>query len=201
MQVWLADADRIRLLYLAKKTGRTQSDIARQGILSVLEELEKEDRQKTAIHELFKSFSKASENVVFMARQEAEVERTPLVGSEHLLLALAVDGRTGKLLSKFGAAYHLLRAKLHPGMASFYTEVVMPPYSPRFVRVIDRSRLIAKRHSDKRVQPEHLLLSVLEQGNGAAYDLLELIGVERNELRDAVIKEFPRLRKDRIWKR
>lgn len=203
MQVWLADADRIRLLHLAKKSGRTQSDIAREGILRVLDELEKEDKQKTATHELFKYLSKASENIVFSARQEAEAERTPLVGSEHLLLALAVEhGRTGKLLDKFGASYHLLRAKIHqhPALASFYTQVTMPPYTPRFVRIVDRSRLIAKRLGDKKVQPEHLLLSVLEQGNGLAYDLLELIGVERNGLHDAVMKELPLLRKDRIWK-
>jgi ATP-dependent Clp protease ATP-binding subunit ClpC len=137
-----------------------------------------------------------------LAKNEAEITQAHLVGSEHLLLALAVEnGRTGKLLSKFGVTYAIVRAKTAGGWPSIYSVVATPPYSPTLVRILDRARLIAKQFHDKWVQPEHLLLSVLEQGTGFAYSVLELIGLPRDEVRDAMKKQLPKLRQERLWKR
>jgi len=202
VQVWLLNADLLRLQHAAKKTGQTQSAIAREAILRVLDEFEKEDRAKTIQDELFDRFSKDSLKVISVAKNEAELYRAALVGSEHLLLALAAEtGRTGKLLSKFGLSHSLIRTKIASGWPSIYSVVARPPYSPTLVRILDRARLIAKRFHDKYVQPEHLLLSVLDQGTGFAYNILELIGVPRDEVQEAMRKQLPKLRQERLWNR
>jgi predicted DNA-binding protein len=202
MQVWLANADLVRLQHAAKKTGRTQSEIAREGILHVLEEFEKEDRERTLLDELFQRFSGASQKVITLAVNEAEANKAALVGSEHLLLALAIEeGRTGKLLCKYGLSHSLVRSKIESGWPSIYTVVTSPPYSPTLVRIIERARLIAKRGLDKYVQPEHLLLSVLDQGTGFAYNILELIGLPRDEVNEAIRKQLTVLRREKLWKR
>ncbi len=203
MQVWLANADYLRLQHAAKRSGRSQSDIAREGILRVLAEVEKEFEPADISNQLFKRFSVESQKQIVLAQNEAEVRKAPLVGSEHLLLALSVEqGRTGKLLVKFGVSYSVVRAKISSGWPSIYGVVPTPPYSPTFVRVLDRARLIAKRRLDKYVQPEHLLLSILEQGNGFAYNILELLlGRDRSEITEAVRKQMAFMRTDRRWKR
>jgi hypothetical protein len=202
MQVWLANADLLRLRHAAKRTGRTQSEIAREGILRVLEEFEKVDREKTVLAELFKRFSSASQKMIVLASNEAETSNASLVGSEHLLLALAAEeGRMGKLLAKFGVSPSLVRTNIESGWPSVYTVVTNPPYSPTLVRIVDRARLMAKRSLDKYVQPEHLLLALLDQGNGFAYNIVELLGLDRAELREAVQKQVASLRRERFWKR
>lgn len=206
MQVWLANADYLRLQHVAKKSGRSQSEIAREGILKVLKEVEKEfenERERIITKDLFKRFSAESQKIIVLAVNEAETKKAPLVGSEHLLLALAVDeGRTGKLMSKFGLSYSVVRAKISSGWPSIYTVVANPPYSPTLVRILDRARLIAKRRLDKYVQPEHLLLSVLEQGTGFGYNILELVlGRDRSEIAEAIRKQMTFMRTDRRWKR
>jgi ATP-dependent Clp protease ATP-binding subunit ClpC len=209
VQVWLATADLVRLQHAAKKIGRTQSAIARDAIVRALDELqivlskiEKDEREKELQKQLFDRFSNESIKLLSLARDEAEMTQAQLVGSEHLLLALAVEtGRTGNLLSKFGLTHSLVRARTKSGWPSIYSVVATPPYSPTLVRILDRARLIAKQSHDKWVQPEHLLLSLLEQGNGFAFGILELAGLPRDEVRDVIRQQLPKLRKERLWKR
>lgn len=206
VQVWLLNADLLRLQHAAKRKGQTQSAIAREAILRVLNEFEKEfekDDQEKAVHtELFDRFSKDSLKVISIAKNEADLYQATLVGSEHLLLALAAEsGRTGKLLSKFGLSHSLIRNRIASGWTSIYSVVARPPYSPTLVRILDRSRLIAKRFHDRYVQPEHLLLAVLDQGTGFAYDILELLGLRRDDVKEAMKKQLPKLREERLWNR
>lgn len=204
MQVWLSIADHRRLQHAAKTSGRSQSDIAREGILQVLQELEKADKEKVEKDEFFSKCSDASKKIVFQAHQEAELLGQRLVGSQHLLLALANDSKIGKLLTKFGAPSSLLHRHLErtpDGWSFVYAQVTREPYSPRFVRIMDRARLLAKRMHDKYVQPEHLFLSLLAQGNGAAYEVFEYIAFPFDEARDALMKQLPAIRKERRWRR
>jgi ATP-dependent Clp protease ATP-binding subunit ClpA len=203
MQVWLAHADLMRLQHAAKRAGRSQSDIAREGILRLLEELDKEHREKIVLNRLFERFSSEAKKLISLAKDQAETQPATLVGSEHLLLALSADeGRTGKVLCKHGVSPPAVRAEIRRGMPSIYADVTIPPYSPTLVRIMDRARLIAKQNCDKYVQPEHLLLSVLDQGRGFAFDILEmLLGADRSPIREAALKQIALMRKEPTWRK
>lgn len=202
MQVWLATKDLRRLVHAAQITGRSQSDLAREGILKVLEDLEKAERERNRMEALFRSFSDGAREVLFLAKQESEISYSSLIATQHILLALAVDPAMGAILQKHGASSKLLRATIAKGnFETSYGLAEKAPYSPRVVHVIDRARVIAKRLLDKWVQPEHLLLSVLDQGNGSAFELLEHIGAPFAEIRAAVMAHISTCRKERRWKR
>ena len=203
MQVWLATKDLRRLVHAAQITGRSQSDLAREGILRVLDELEKAEREHNRMEALFRKFSNGARDVVMLAKQESEISYSSLVATQHVLLALAVDPAIGAILQKHGASSKVLRAAIAtgPNFESAYGLADKAPYSPRVVHVIDRARTISARLLDKWVQPEHLLLSVLDQGNGSAFELLEHIGAPLSEIRAAVMKHITACRKERRWKR
>lgn len=202
VQIWLANKDLLRLQHAAKKTDQTQSAIAREAIVRLLDELEKDDKERTLQNQHFKGFSKESLSVMHLAKGEAESTQSLLIGSEHLLLALAVEtGPSGKLLCKFGLSPSLLRARIASGWPSVYAGVVHPPYSPTLMRILDRARLSANRSHDRYVQPEHLLLAVLAQGNGFAFNILEGLGLPRGVVIEAMKKQLPKLRQERRWKR
>jgi len=207
IQVWLAKSVLIRLQHASKRTHRTQSEIARQAIMLALDtlekEFEKEDKERverSVQRMLFDRFSNDSLKLISFAKVEAESTKAILIGSEHLLLALAVEiGRTSKFLTKFGLTQSLVRGKIASGSPSIYSAVTTPPYSPTLIRILDRSRLIAKRFHDKYVQPEHLLFSVLDQGTGFAYNILELLGTPRDEVFEDLKKELLKLKQDPKW--
>ncbi len=50
------------------------------------------------------------------------------------------------------------------------------------------ARAIAEHLRDKVIEPEHLLLSLLGEEIGMAYEVLDIIGVDRAELRAEVMK-------------
>lgn len=204
MQVWISTQDHRRLLSAAKVTGRSLSSLAREGLLRVLDEIEKIEKERVQSERFFRQFSNPARKFVLLARHEAELQSAQLVGSQHLLLALATDDKFGKLFTKYGAPFPVIVATMekNPGLcASYYTQIVSEPYSPRFIRIMDRARITAKRLLDRYAQPEHLFLSLLDQGTGAAYNLLEYIGFQREEARAALMKGLPSYRRERRWKR
>lgn len=197
MQVWLATADLRRLAHAAVTTGKTQSEIAREAILEVLKRLEHGDKVENQQDKLFDGYSDSAKDIIFLAKQEAKISREELVASAHLLLALSLHPDLDTLLGKFAITHLQLKTILsrYPKLLTLYAEVECEPYSPRVVRIIERARVIAKRMLDKTVQPLHLLLSVLDQGNGSAFELLEYMGIKIHDVRTAVMADLPRLRK------
>lgn len=196
--------DHRRLQHAAKATGKSLSELARQGLLLVLEEIERVEQERLETENFFRQFSNSAKNLVLSAKHEAELLSTPLVGSQHLLLSIASDDKLGKILSMYNAPFAVLKSTLedHAGLfASYYTESVTEPYSPTFVRIMDRSRLLAKRMLDSYVQPEHLFLALLEQGTGTAYNVLEFLGFPYEAAQASLMKEFSEYRKEPRWRR
>lgn len=200
MQVWLATKDLRRLAHAAQMSGRSQSDIARQGILSVLYQIERAEREKNRKDALFHKFSNEAREIVLLAKQESEISGESVVSTQHVLLALAVQPSLGAILQKHNASHKALRNLIKLNFPTVYADLDQPPYSPRVVRLFDRARTIAKRLLDTWVHPEHLLLSVLDQGNGSAFEMLGYIGTPISELRAAVMSHINTCRTEPRWK-
>ncbi|HEV2369078.1 MAG TPA: Clp protease N-terminal domain-containing protein [Acidimicrobiales bacterium] len=133
-------------------------------------------------------FSDASASVVNQARKEAHRIGSPAVGTEHLLLGLLVDqgNRAAQALLDAGATRDGCRSKV--------AELVGPPaaqptggqldYTDRARRTLDRADRLALRLRTAHVEPEHILVSLLDV-EGRAGQVLRGLGVDVAMLRGA----------------
>src|SRR6185295_16747167 len=112
VQVWLKNADCVRLKNAAKFAGRTQSDIAREAIIRVLDEYEVQERTAELEKQLFDGYSVAAKEVMAFAEQEALRYERPAIGTQHVLLALTADATTnvGHILNRAGVSWKFVKA-------------------------------------------------------------------------------------------
>jgi ATP-dependent Clp protease ATP-binding subunit ClpC len=132
-------------------------------------------------------FSERARRVVEVAQSEARDLDHPYVGTEHLLLGLiAVEGPAQRALVSAGATADAARAKV--------AEAVGPQgsaqrgdrqLSPRARRAVDRASRLSLQRRDPEVEPEHLLIGVLDV-EGRAGQVLRGVGVDVAALRLAV---------------
>ena len=123
--------------------------------------------------------------------KEAEEERFllkhPYVGSEHLLLAiLKSDDKVVNVLKKYNLTYEILKKELIRVVGSSSKESELNLYTPLLKRVIQNALDDAKENNQGIVTIEHLLLSLLEEGEGIAIRILVSMDIDL----DALYKEL-----------
>jgi ATP-dependent Clp protease ATP-binding subunit ClpA len=130
-------------------------------------------------------FSERARNVVASAEDEARQLAHPHVGTEHLLLGLiAVDGPAAAALRSAGATQDATRDKVAEAVgragAGGHGE---RDFSPRARRALERASRLSLHRRDAHVEPEHLLLGVLDV-EGRAGQVLRGLGVDVTALRE-----------------
>lgn len=127
--------------------------------------------------------------------KNAEKERLdlchPYVGTEHLLLAiLKTDDSCNKTLNKHNITYDSFYKELFTIVGTSSRETTINLYTPLLKRVISNALNNAKENNEGIVTIRHLLLSILEEGEGIAIRLLIGMGVDIDKLyEDLKIKE------------
>src|SRR5687767_756300 len=114
----------------------------------------------------------------------------PEISPEHLLVALLEqqDGIAPSLVAKSGAdvdaALEAARRALekHPTTKGGSE----PAISRRLKKVIEDAEKVAKDRKDDYVSTEHLLLAILGEKSGPAYEALEEAGVDREKVAAAL---------------
>jgi ATP-dependent Clp protease ATP-binding subunit ClpB len=132
---------------------------------------------------------KAQEALV-SAQEQAENRNNTQLEPEHLLVALVTQegGVVPAILQKLGVQPSAVMQRLQPlldglARASGPTEVRM---SPTFKRVWDAAREEADRLKDDYVSTEHFLLALTDQSKGALGQLLQELGITRDQLYQAL---------------
>jgi ATP-dependent Clp protease ATP-binding subunit ClpC len=136
-------------------------------------------------------FSERALRVVDVARDEARQLDHPYLGTEHLLLGLiAVEGPAHDALLSAGATADAARAKVAEAVARRGAgQPVEPKLSARAGRAIDRASRLSLHRRDLHVDPEHLLIGVLDV-EGRAGQVLRGLGIDVSALRTAI--DLPR---------
>jgi len=150
-----------------------------------------------------------SRQVFYLAQEEAQRLNNNYIGTEHLLLGLSrlENGMAAKALSNFNLEYGIIAAKVREmvnGLSSeedFYSSkrIIL---TPRVKRILELAKMIAQEIGEYYVDTEHILLGILEEGEGMAIKVLNDLGVESERLREEIYqmiedKKYGRKTEDR----
>jgi hypothetical protein len=123
--------------------------------------------------------------------EEARRSKTPYVGTEHLLIAVAdSDGDAGRVLRAAG----LSPARLRSLLPSHHDtgQAREPRNSPAIKRVYQAAPGHLSLRGDQEIAPEHLLLALLHERSGRALELVEALGSSPAALRSALVHAMAR---------
>ena len=139
-------------------------------------------------------FTDRARRVMSMAKEEALARKTNKVGTEHLLLALAKEseGIAAEALRTLEISYEDIGAQLdeilttQPGDEP--AEAAKLAFTPRVISVMERAFRRARENNQTYVSTEHLLVGIVDEGDGMAMDILMRLGVSAASVRGAVDK-------------
>lgn len=133
---------------------------------------------------MFERFTEQARGVVVLAQEEARTLRHEYIGSEHMLLGILRSGGPAcAALQSVGVGLAEARNEtvelVAPGEGSRSGQI---PFTPRAKHVLERSLKEALARGDDHIGEEHLLAGLLRQTEGVAIEVLERLGVDREEL-------------------
>lgn len=134
---------------------------------------------------MFSNFNEEAQKVLVNSKKEMQELKHPYVGSEHLFLALLkLKNDSTKKLNEFGITYSKFREKLIELVGIGKDENTWFLYTPLLKRVMETALLISKESSKNEVTPDHLLFSILEEGEGVAVRVLNKMMVDISDIQD-----------------
>ncbi len=135
--------------------------------------------------DMFSKFSEEAQKVLVSSKKEMQELKHPYVGSEHLFLALLKgNDDCSKKLNEFGITYSKFKDKLIELVGIGKEENPWFLYTPLLKRVLETALLVSKESPGGEVTVEHLLFSILEEGEGVAIRVLNKLGIDVNDLQD-----------------
>ncbi len=136
---------------------------------------------------------KSAHGVVALMREESVRYKQPLVGTEHLLLGLMrlPDASTAAIFTYLGAT--LIRAReavellAGTGRRRFETGEVDIGLTPRTAQIFVLAEQLRSVYGHADVEPEHLLIGLLDVPGNAALGVLQTLGIERGRVRELAV--------------
>jgi ATP-dependent Clp protease ATP-binding subunit ClpA len=139
---------------------------------------------------MFERFTDRSRAVMVMAQQEARLLNHPVIGTEHLLLALMQErgGIVADALEPLGLSLDAVRAGARNTIAAPGGRAGSPPFTPRAKKVLELSLREAQALGHGYISTEHILLGLIQEGEGVAIQILLSLGVDLSPVRERVIE-------------
>jgi len=140
------------------------------------------------------NFTPRAQQVLALARKEADRFNHNYVGTEHLLLGLIKLGQgvAVNVLQKMGLDLETVRMEVEKQVGSGpETKMVGNiPYTPRVKKVLALASKEAKALQHSYVGTEHILLGLLREGEGVAARVLKNLEVDIERTRNEILKEL-----------
>jgi ATP-dependent Clp protease ATP-binding subunit ClpC len=126
-----------------------------------------------------------------LSQEEARRLGHNLVGTEQLLLGLIAEGTgvAAKVLIDQGITLQACRIEIEKiiGRGSRFVPSEIP-FTPKVKRVFEQAFLEAKAFGHNYIGPEHLLLGLIQEGEGVAAKVLQNLNADPANIRTAVIR-------------
>ncbi|MDD5198555.1 MAG: ATP-dependent Clp protease ATP-binding subunit [Terrimicrobiaceae bacterium] len=143
---------------------------------------------------MMNNFTPRAQQVLALARKEADRFNHNYVGTEHLLLGLIKLGQgvAVNVLQKMGLDLETVRMEVEKQVGSGpETKMVGNiPYTPRVKKVLALASKEAKALQHSYVGTEHILLGLLREGEGVAARVLKSLEVDIERTRNEILKEL-----------
>jgi ATP-dependent Clp protease ATP-binding subunit ClpC len=143
---------------------------------------------------MMNNFTPRAQQVLALARKEADRFNHNYVGTEHLLLGLIKLGQgvAVNVLQKMGLDLETVRMEVEKQVGSGpETKMVGNiPYTPRVKKVLALASKEAKALQHSYVGTEHILLGLLREGEGVAARVLKSLEVDIERTRNEILREL-----------
>src|SRR6478609_7039514 len=140
------------------------------------------------------NFTPRAQQVLQLARKEADRFNHNYVGTEHLLLGLIKLGQgvAVNVLQKMGLDLETVRMEVEKQVGSGpETKMVgNVPYTPRVKKVLALAGKEAKALNHSYVGTEHIVLGLLREGEGVAARVLKTLELDIERTRNEILKEL-----------
>jgi ATP-dependent Clp protease ATP-binding subunit ClpC len=140
------------------------------------------------------NFTPRAQQVLALARKEADRFNHNFVGTEHLLLGLIKLGQgvAVNVLVKMGLDLETVRQEVEKEVRSGSDQKVTGniPYTPRVKKVLSLAAKEAKALTHTYVGTEHILLGLLREGDGVAAKVLKNLDIDIEQCRQEILKEL-----------
>jgi ATP-dependent Clp protease ATP-binding subunit ClpC len=144
--------------------------------------------------ESMNNFTPRAQQVLALARKEADRFNHNFVGTEHLLLGLIKLGQgvAVNVLQKMGLDLDTVRQEVEKEVRGGNEQKVSGniPYTPRVKKVLSLAAKEAKALTHTYVGTEHILLGLLREGDGVAAKVLKNLEVDIEQCRQEILKEL-----------
>src|ERR1700690_4362032 len=144
--------------------------------------------------EAMNNFTPRAQQVLALARKEADRFNHNFVGTEHLLLGLIKLGQgvAVNVLQKLGLDLETVRLEVEKQVGTGPDQKMMGniPYTPRVKKVLALAQKEAKALNHTYVGTEHILLGLLREGDGVAARVLKNMDVDIEQTRQEILKEL-----------
>jgi ATP-dependent Clp protease ATP-binding subunit ClpC len=140
------------------------------------------------------NFTPRAQQVLQLAKKEADRFNHGYVGTEHLLLGLIALGQgvAVNVLQRMGVDLETVRTEVEKavGVGPDSKTVGNVPYTPRVKKVLTLAGSEARALNHSYVGTEHILLGLLREGEGVAARVLKNLSVDLEKTRVEIMKEL-----------
>ncbi len=140
------------------------------------------------------NFTPRAQQVLALARKEADRFNHNYVGTEHILLGLIKLGQgvAVSVLQNMGLDLETVRIEVEKQVGSGPENSISGniPYTPRVKKVLSLSNKEAEQLDHSYVGTEHILLGLLREGEGVAARVLTSLNIDINQTRQEILAEI-----------
>ena len=140
------------------------------------------------------NFTPRAQQVLALARKEADRFNHNFVGTEHLLLGLIKLGQgvAVNVLQKLGLDLETVRMAVEKAVGTGPDQKMIGniPYTPGVKKVLALAAKQAKNLNHAYVGTEHIFLGVLREGNSLAVRIMKDLPVDIEKTRQEILKEL-----------
>ncbi|WFC04077.1 ATP-dependent Clp protease ATP-binding subunit [Lactiplantibacillus pentosus] len=141
-------------------------------------------------------FTPSAKSVLVLAQEQAKYFKHQAVGTEHLLLALAIEknGIANKVLQQYAVSEDDIREEIERftgyGTLSNIGKDTYLPYSPKAKEILSIAGDEAKRLGANKIGTEHLLLAMLSDESILSSRILMNLNLDLSQTRKVVLRKL-----------